>query len=424
MPATTSGWARYSRAHSPSREKVKLFKGKREKPSAEAKERIARKAAHMLHRAFRTRLLSLIDPSVAIRKVYDQFKQLPDVDRLAPIYIGAGQFYRLETITDIMRRKLRTVRDLIDEASECSERIDKFNRGIMPTTNGLRITNPEKILKDVQALQANFPKLIVKPGIISVTTEPIVLHCEQESEDVNLGRMRITLRLLHYCRGSSCYTPYVIEAEDGVNPKNGDDFIHPHVASGVLCEGNAQHAITDALDDGRFYDFFHIVHNTLIVYNEESPHCSLELWLREAETCSECGDDLNEDYSSSCEICGERFCDDCIRYCDIGSTAICVNCRNNASPCEYCEVAGSRGCLIHENDPCDICGEVPSDAEEIECDAGYTMHANCINDASTLPSMCVDCSYMRDCSELPESLKEEEEDDDEDEVSVEDNNDS
>ena len=122
---------------------------------------------------------------------------------------------------------------------------------------------------------------------LSVVTPPIELH------DVYLGKFEIRLDLSSL-RNSS---PYEVIAHDS-SYATVDGTTHPHVSSNSLCEGTAQRPIQQALNDGRLFDFFMIVHQTLQTYNSGSAYISLSDW--HGVECRECGDSIRDEDAYSC----------------------------------------------------------------------------------------------------------------------------
>ena len=378
----------------------------------------------MLKKALHQRLLHLLDPTAALSSIVERLDNLPDVEKLARIYLSSNRLDWLEQTAADMSRKLRTIRDLIDQADDYQVRIEKFREGILPTSDSLPIPGEATLVKELQALERNFHQSIVAPGALAVVTESIVLEEHEMGESVTLGRFKIVLNLQKYTAFEHSEEMYRVFALDPVYPRHDDSFVHPHVADDILCEGAAKHSIRRALDEGRFYDFFHIVNNTLITYNVDSPHVPLRAWLEAGHSCEDCGAHIEEGSDYRCDGCDYIFCSTCITHCARASIDICDQCREAGSSCFRCDDVGGRDCARHENAPCELCHEIPTDAEEVECDAGITFHAECIEDVDELPGCCVGCRLISGCSNLSDDFKPSEEEEEEEEEEDDDDTDT
>lgn len=179
---------------------------------------------------------------------------------------------------------------------------------------------------------------------ISVTTDPIRL------EGRNLGRFRIDLYLDDF-KETSPLEWFRVEALDPDTAANDDDVPHPHVSQSRLCTGEAQHPITQALQDGRLSDFFTLVRSVLQTYNAGSSYVELADW--DGRRCDDCGDGCSSDNVCWCEFCDHDFCEECIRCC---GDCHCSGCRGCLERCAFsqnwvckrcikaCTDCGDRGC--------------------------------------------------------------------------------
>ena len=369
------------------------------------------KAAASLHAAHYQQLLNTIDPSSVIAAVRKRFSSIDaSFEKKAKLYISHGLFSELQLLAETMDDELRTLRDTVEKAFNRHLLVEAFSAGTIPSSRGLKAPSIRQLIEDLQTLKRNFDGLTLLPEAIVVTTAPITLYDEDTSCDVELGKFNITLDLVKYRWPGQLLGCYTVTAVTPVNPKDGDNYVHPHVQDGVLCEGAAREAIEEALTDGRFYDFFYIVNNTLITYNPDSPHLELSAWVNDSVHCGECGESINPEsnYTTSCAHCDQLFCERCISYCDAVEESICSDCLRNCSR-DDCDSMGVSGCLDHENESCEICNRSPSDEEQVICDADMVFHYECISNAGTLPSVCAGCSCIDDCSYLPASLKLEDE---------------
>jgi len=325
-------------------------------------------------------------------------------------YISAGQIDHVFQEMQLLNSKLRTIRDLIDAHGDRSLALQKFNDGFLPTASGIKIPTVTKLYADLEAIEKNFPEVIIAPQIIAVVTDNIVLTCPKHG-DLDLGQFHIVLDLLEYSVKES--SPYRIGAVDPQYDVASEEYVHPHVNNYILCEGEAQTSIQRALDEGRFYDFFRIIYSTLIVYNDGSPYQRIELWFEQGLSCSECGEGMDEDNSYSCEDCGASLCESCIKYCDLASVYFCRSCIENGLDCGNCNDRGAEGCLDHENDYCELCSSIPTDAEQVQCDNSRTFHHSCISDITELPGFCEGCSFLENCALISDELKPKEEEEEE-----------
>jgi hypothetical protein len=164
---------------------------------------------------------------------------------------------------------------------------------------GRRVTcTAGDIYRELIALKREFGGMEcdLREGIISVTTQPIVLG------DVPLGPFRIELdykligttdsyRVIATRPNTACGNPRVT---------------HPHVRSASLCEGDGRAAIIAALRDGRLYDFFLLVSQVLTHYNAGSAFAEVSAW--EGVECQDCGDTVDNAGAYYCVPCGCAVC--------------------------------------------------------------------------------------------------------------------
>jgi hypothetical protein len=237
----------------------------------------------------------------------------------------------------------------------------------LPGTNLLRIlTTPHLLYTDLVALESEFGGIDYDLGHrrLRVTTEPI------ELAGVYLGPFEIQLNWSR--QGSFGRPEYRINATDPHPPESRQDVTHPHVADGVLCEGEGKHAIGQALEQARLLDFFTLVSGVLRTYNAESPFVELELWR--GTTCSDCGAVVSEGDGYACQSCGETLCGTCEISCARCEDSHCSQCVTTCAACEElvcrrclktCSGCGRRvcsGCLTHE-ERCSNCHENESEAD-------------------------------------------------------------
>ncbi|MEQ8786526.1 MAG: hypothetical protein RIC55_09510, partial [Pirellulaceae bacterium] len=140
------------------------------------------------------------------------------------------------------------------------------------------IMPPQQIYHDLLALRDEFADFAIEMQCetVSVTTEPIRL------EGLDLGAFTIELnwgRIDHL-------DPYKVLAVDPQPATRDEDVVHPHVQGETLCEGEAKQAIHSALLQGRLFDFFLVVRQTLLTYNGGSAYVAIDEWS--GRRCSDC----------------------------------------------------------------------------------------------------------------------------------------
>lgn len=205
----------------------------------------------------------------------------------------------------------------------------------------------------------------LKEKTISVTTGDIVLN------DISFGPFGIKLSI---CQLEKLYTdiPYRIIALEP-NPAGGNDSVtHPHVSDERLCEGDGHVAIRNAIEQGRFCDFFTLIKSILQTYNPDSPYVSLDDW--QGRSCYDCGYTISDDESYYCERCDREYCGQCSTYCRVCDTTVCLGC---SSECYGCKEPICKDCMH-------VCKE----CEEAFCE-------NCINEKG----LCENCEAERNKNE-------------------------
>jgi hypothetical protein len=365
----------------------------------------------MLHSALMRRIPSLLDPSEVLSTIQRMLSDVPDVERTVTCNMARKKYSKLVYSIGSTLVELRGIRDAIAQLDDIQTRIDRFRSYFLPTAD-LRIPTVRSIAKEVEAMERNFAKVLVGNQVVGVVTAPVVLREPATGTDVDLGPFKILLDLTAYAVNVGCDSPYRIRACDPRPPRDDSDYEHPHVCEEVLCEGEAREPIERALNEGRFFDFFHIVNNTLNVYNGRSPHVQLRKWVDDGGgrgCCNECGCDLDDDFVA-CMQCHELVCDSCSEYCEEGNESLCCYCaRSSGSACDGCNRFGAADCLIHSNEPCSACGDVPTDDESMHCRRGFTFHDFCLSGMDELPDVCSTCYHRSRCLDLPEALREDDE---------------
>ena len=206
----------------------------------------------------------------------------------------------------------------------------------------------QDIHADVKALQQEFDEVLLdrRQDTISVRTEPI------ELDGVYLGNFEIQLALQELTTDGS--RRYRVIATDPHPAAINESVTHPHVQDETVCEGDGRGPITQALSDGRLFDFFVIVANLLRTYNSGSPYVSLEDW--HGVECSDCGATMAADDRWSCEKCQAEICDGCSARCSHCDSMCCVGCVRCCPGCDEhhcCECLNA--CSKCESDSCPAC---------------------------------------------------------------------
>jgi hypothetical protein len=199
-------------------------------------------------------------------------------------------------------------------------------RGQPPKTQML--PTPHDLYQELIQLRDEFSDVDIRPGVISVVTEPV------ELEGVHLGTFRIELRTGYLAdrKDSSAFNVVALDP----HPAAADDsVVHPHVRDGQLCAGEATTPIAYALADGRLCDVFLAINGVLQNYNPNSPYVRLDEW--EGHACADCGCIVNNDDRYFCEDCERDFCGECFSYCNVCDSSCC------------------RGCLEHDRESGRLC---------------------------------------------------------------------
>jgi hypothetical protein len=234
-----------------------------------------------------------------------------------------------------------------------------------------------------------------------VMTKPITLHCTVTGLDVPLGRFMIKLSLNGLTRG--LIRPYKVIPETRAYAFN-DGNPHPHVRDDVLCEGNGEIGITNALNSGDLFAFFILIEQILNTYNASSPYVRLESFAEKFRRrrpeealaqqrpnqlnrtpqyefeCEECGTGFDSDDTLyGCALCDRQVCesDQCSVWCEYGDSTICSQCvsRIYERGCPDCSGFATGDCAIRENIECDDCGGVMSARDAMYCDDGWLCHS-------------------------------------------------
>ena len=242
-------------------------------------------------------------------------------------------------------------------------------------------TTPSDVLRELTALANEFQEVDYDKDrhVLSVFTDDI------ELEDVFLGSFEIKLNFSYLGESLS----YEVVAVDPHPAASSDSVTHPHVNGDILCEGEGDQAIKDALNAGRLFDFFVIVRQILMTYNAHSAYVSLDDWC--GITCDDCDAMVNESDASRCSSCDgctcqecnwccsgcdENFCSDCSEACSACGDRSCTRC---LTCCESCSESFCKNCLTEGE--CDDCIQERTSEEEAEDASADPVHAVCVGEA-------------------------------------------
>ena len=199
-----------------------------------------------------------------------------------------------------------------------------FRNQLPSTARAQRIVSPSQILADLLALENEFEsaQIDLKERTVSVQTEPI------ELEGLWLGPFEIRL----WWERLGVRRSYEVIATDPQPASKDDSITHPHVQDGQLCEGDAMLPIKAALTEGRLFDFFLLVSQTLQTYNSSSPFVRISEWG--GMRCTNCGWSMDADDASTCEHCDENVCSECTTWCRSCDRYPCSACTDQCAECE------------------------------------------------------------------------------------------
>ncbi|MCE9555420.1 MAG: hypothetical protein K8T91_18880 [Planctomycetes bacterium] len=238
-----------------------------------------------------------------------------------------------QVAADYVQRRLKS------ELHSLRWRLDEIcgQFGDRPT---LRVASQREIYEDLISLKDEFNHvaLDLKKQTITATTDPIRL------EGIYLGPFQIILDW--GCIGSP--SPYGVVATDPQEAASRSGTTHPHVNDEDLCEGDAKLPIRHALQQGRLFDFFTIIRQTLETYNDGSAYVRLSQW--NGIECRDCGTVVSEDDEGTCSHCHRSICVECLRTCRRCEGDRCSDC---LSSCHDCDQSCCKNCLS----ACDICGD-------------------------------------------------------------------
>jgi len=297
------------------------------------------------------------------RQQYEQPVALPEVlwrqlhlsvQRLSLAQERGWRAAAARLTTDVDGSLARLMRPLED----CRQRVRS-------TSHPSWTPSTREIFQDLVVLDEEFEEVRcnLKERALSVVTDSITF------EGIGLGRFEI---VMPWEQSRS----YAVVALDPNPAATNSSVTHPHVQAERLCEGDGRAAITQALSQGRFLDFFLLVRQMLHTYGEHSAYVSLDRWY--GRDCQDCGQLVPDDESTTCERCDNEICYECCSNCHGCGGCCCSQCRgpcqgceedcctNCLSACQNCEQEFCAQCLTGEQ--CHDCQE--SEEEHEESDAG------------------------------------------------------
>ncbi len=235
--------------------------------------------------------------------------------------------------------------DLERTLTELTDRLKMIRVHLRSQADSGPIHSVVEIWRELIAIQDEFVEIRsdLKNHVIKVTTEPI------ELEGVDFGRFQI---VLDWHQIASRYS-YTIEALDPYPAESKENLFHPHVNDGVLCEGDGQAAIRQALHQGRLFDFFVLVRQVLFTYNRTSAYLTLDKWS--GFPCRDCGEVAESEELLRCRECLDTVCTGCAGSCNSCCEGCCQGCQRI---CPHCENYYCPACLID----CSACGSTGCDA--------------------------------------------------------------
>jgi len=281
-----------------------------------------------------------------------------------PIELPAQSWLRCRRMVKLVQRVCQkgwpaatahTQRTLSYELQTLRGELDEVLRELQSRSKPF-VAGQRHIFEDLLAVEDEFDDVEVdlKQRRISATTEAIVL------ERMYLGPFRIELDWERI----GLTNAYRVVATDPQEAASSSDITHPHVNGDRLCEGEANLPIREALKQGRLFDFFTIVRQTLQTYNAGSAYVQLDSW--NGVRCADCGWQIpDNDDQYSCPQCHDFVCNECVSGCAGCDTDHCNQCTEN---CSGCGESNCRTCLSACNE-CDqrFCQECLDDGQCNNC---------------------------------------------------------
>jgi hypothetical protein len=249
-------------------------------------------------------------------------------------YWPPAQWERLRTLLWRLRKvqsrgwqaaAREVIADVEFETQLLMSKLKTFHKELGALPKQSRMCSPGQIAADLAALADEFAsvRIDLQARTITVQTEPI------ELEGLWLGPFDICL----WWERLGVRRPYEVIAIKPQRPRKDEQVTHPHVRDNQLCEGDAVGPIKGALADGRLFDFFVLVRQTLETYNSASPYVSIDDW--QGIRCHDCGSHLDTDDACTCETCDGQICDGCTISCHDCGRYACNDCTGVCSTCDF-----------------------------------------------------------------------------------------
>jgi hypothetical protein len=333
-------------------------------------------------------------------KDFEKFKTITKLIKIVSIFEHNKKKAYLKLINKLIKKAIRYTKIgkhyYKQKMIEALENFKYCFENITITQNSISVKD---VFEELVALKNIYNKVVINgkwcdgewenddwKGIV-IDTSPITL--DDNGIKYNLGRFRIHLN--YNCERK-------VTALDP-NPCYYDDkIVHPHVNNGYLCEGEAADAITIALNDLRFVDFFDLVSGVLHTYSSSNPFCRLSEW--EGQSCIECNCTIGEDEGYYCEKCDTSpICEDCSYRCSSCSGYFCNSCITKCSMCG-CKICNK--CVVE----CNTCGDSLCDDCRCVCaNCGNYCCDGCCKECSECNEItCNECGDLEKCKSCNELL--------------------
>ena len=236
---------------------------------------------------------------------------------------------------------IQQVRRLIEQIQTTSTNLDRDIR-----QHDKPAVTHRGLLDDLDELELEFSDVRYTPDTICVVTDSIVL------DDLKLGRFEIRLRYAVITDPTFTSHCQIIALEPRAAGSDSS-VTHPHVQDQILCTGDADEAIHQALFDGRICDCFVLIRSVLQTYNPSSAYVRLDEW--DGIVCRGCDEVVSDEGCYSCTDCDVDRCLDCIVFCKTCDEPFCIGCVSSCSGCDR---------LL-----CDRCMQICPSCSESNCDA-------------------------------------------------------
>ena len=275
-----------------------------------------------------------------IRMTVRLHERLSDANQLQSLSLPTSQWTECQRLRELYQIAIR--KGWSTSARRLGSRLEQALRPLETSLTQLTVhwtlARPfvlgslRELYAELASLFTEFPHVEINlhKKRIAVTTESVVL------EDIELGPFRIELNLI----GTENLPTYTVMAIEPNRASNDEGVTHPHIRDDCLCEGEGLLPIRNALQQGRYSDFFQIVNQLLHTYNPGSAYIALEDWT--GVTCESCGASIDADEQIRCSQTSEVVCRECVM--------ICHECDNNfalevVESCSQCDEDFCSECL-------------------------------------------------------------------------------